>query len=239
METCSVQTSTLRSSNPIADNEQLFSCESFETLEKFDCLGEFVDFSGGEILFSEGQTCEQIYLLSSGTVKLRIADSESRRHVIGIVSDGEILGLSAAIGDGIYEVTAEAAGFCSAMAIRRQSVINLLSANSAACVRAARAVIRSHRMLSSSQFRLGHSLSATGRIAGLLLDWTGMRDPEAGGKAQCMVRFTQREMAAMSATTRETVTRILARFRREKLISIRGAALSVLNPRALEEMAGC
>jgi len=239
METCAVQASPLRSSSPIVGDEQLFSCETFETLEKFDCLGEFVDFSGGEILFSEGQKCEQVYLLTSGTVKLRIADSESRRHVIGIVSGGEILGLSAAIGDGIYEVTAEAAGFCSATAFKKQSVINLLSANSAASMRAAQSVIRSHRMLSGSQFRLGHSLSATGRIAGLLLDWTGMRDPEAGGKAQCMVRFTQREMAAMSGTTRETVTRILARFRREKLISIRGAALSVLNPQALEEMVGC
>jgi CRP/FNR family transcriptional regulator len=239
MQTCSEQAANLCPSNPIAGNEQLFSCESFETREQFDCLGEFVDFSAGEILFSEGQTCEQVYLLSSGTVKLRIADSASRRHVIGIVSDGEILGLSAAIGDGIYEVTAEAAGLCSATAIKRQSVLNLLSTNPAACVRAAQAVIRSHRMLSSSQFRLGHSLSATGRIAGLLLDWTAMRDSKAGDKTQCMVRFTQREIAAMSATTRETVTRVLARFRREKLISVRGAALSVLNPRALEEMRGC
>ena len=233
-----MQADTFRSSIPITDGEQLFSNESFETLEKFDCLGQIVEFRSGETLFSEGQRCEYIYVFSLGSVKLRIAGSHGRSRVIGIESAGEIVGLAAAINDGIHEATAEAAGYCRGRAIKRQSVLNLLSASPTACVRAAQAVIRSHRSLSSSQHRLGLSLSATGRIAGLLLDWAGLQEPQSGFHARCMLRFTQREMAAMAATTCESVTRILARFKREKLISIRGAALSVLDPQALEEMRG-
>ncbi len=43
----------------------------------------------------------------------------------------------------------------------------------------------------------------------------------------------------MTATTRETVTRTLGRFRKEKLIATRGVALTVLQPHALEQLSAC
>jgi CRP/FNR family cyclic AMP-dependent transcriptional regulator len=51
--------------------------------------------------------------------------------------------------------------------------------------------------------------------------------------------LTHEELASMTATTRETVTRTLGRFRKEKLISIRGVALTVLQPQALEQLSAC
>ncbi|HEY5213850.1 MAG TPA: helix-turn-helix domain-containing protein, partial [Acidobacteriaceae bacterium] len=42
-----------------------------------------------------------------------------------------------------------------------------------------------------------------------------------------------------TATTRETVTRTLGRFRKDKIISTRGVMLTILQPRALERLCAC
>jgi CRP/FNR family transcriptional regulator len=41
----------------------------------------------------------------------------------------------------------------------------------------------------------------------------------------------------MTATSRETVTRVLGRLKRDRLIRIRGASLTVLQPQELERLA--
>jgi len=52
-----------------------------------------------------------------------------------------------------------------------------------------------------------------------------------------VVALTQEEIAGMTNTSRETVSRILHQFQREKLIAVKGASLTVLQPLALEELA--
>ncbi|MBZ5631402.1 MAG: helix-turn-helix domain-containing protein, partial [Acidobacteriia bacterium] len=50
--------------------------------------------------------------------------------------------------------------------------------------------------------------------------------------------LTHEEIAQMIGTTRETVTRAMARFKRQKLIEVRGATLVLRNQSALQAIAG-
>jgi CRP-like cAMP-binding protein len=52
-----------------------------------------------------------------------------------------------------------------------------------------------------------------------------------------VIVLTREEMGSMTAMTRETVTRILSRMGRDHIIRIHGAALTVLQPDALERLA--
>ena len=49
--------------------------------------------------------------------------------------------------------------------------------------------------------------------------------------------LTQEEIAGMTGTSRETVSRVLQQFQREKFISIKGSSLTVLQPQALQQLA--
>ncbi len=55
------------------------------------------------------------------------------------------------------------------------------------------------------------------------------------------MRFTMalshEELGNLIGTSRETVTRLLSRFKREKLIEMRGATILILSPAKLENMA--
>ncbi len=48
--------------------------------------------------------------------------------------------------------------------------------------------------------------------------------------------LTHEELANMVGSSRETVTRMLGRFRRDKLIEIRGPSIHILSPDQLEEL---
>ena len=83
--------------------------------------------------------------------------------------------------------------------------------------------------------RLAVSGSAAGKLAQLLLDWA---ETAACGKSELKftMALTHEELANMSAVSRETVTRLLNQFERDRLIERRGSSLVILNPESLREL---
>jgi CRP/FNR family cyclic AMP-dependent transcriptional regulator len=84
--------------------------------------------------------------------------------------------------------------------------------------------------------RLALSASAASRLASLLLEWGRAA---AYGKAEMRftMALTHEDLASMIGTSRETVTRILGRFKRDKLILMRGATVLILAPDKLALLA--
>ena len=206
-------------------------------LQRFDAIGTPVEFGTGATLFREGDNCGSVHVLCSGRVKLSATSREGRTMILKIARSGEVLGLSAALGNQPYEVTAEAIEPCRVKTIRRQALLDFLDATPDASLRAARTLAQEYKAAFSEVRRLALPATASGRVANLLLDWSREQAPEHAANGRCIMPLTHEEIAAMTATTRETVTRVLGGFKRENLISIRGASLTVLQPQALERMA--
>ena len=59
-----------------------------------------------------------------------------------------------------------------------------------------------------------------------------------GQQGSFKLTLTHEEMSQMISTSRETVTRVLTRFRKAKLIEIHGATLVVRDPAGLRRIAG-
>jgi CRP/FNR family transcriptional regulator len=104
-------------------------------------------------------------------------------------------------------------------------------------MRAARCIAQEYKAAFSEVRRLALPATASGRVANLLLDWSREQSTDHSPNGRCMMPLTHEEIASMTATTRETVTRVLGQLRRDQLISIRGASLTVLQPQALERLA--
>jgi CRP/FNR family transcriptional regulator len=207
------------------------------SLTKFDTIGTPVQFGSGAVIFREGDHCGSVHVLCSGRVKLSATSREGRTLILKIARSGEILGLSAALAGQAYEVTAETVEPCKLKTIRRQALLDFLDRNPDASMRAARAVAQEYKAAFYEVRRLALPATASGRVANLLLDWSREASPETSGKGRCMMPLTHEEIASMTATTRETVTRVLGQLKRDNLIQIHGAALTVLQPQALERLA--
>lgn len=193
----------------------------------------------GATFFRQGDRCDAVYVLCSGRVKLSTTSSEGRTMILRIADPGYVLGLSAILSEGIHEVTVEALEPCQVKVINRRPLLEMLERYGDAGMGAARALASECSSGFDEVRRIGLPASPAGRVARLLLDWTAEKSRTHKAKVSVAMPLTHEELASMTATSRETVTRTLSRFRRDNLITIKGISLTVLQPAALEQLSAC
>ena len=221
----------------VPQSKQPFSDLKGEAQERLKTLGTHLDLSRGDNLFLAGQASQCVYIILSGRVKVSVTSREGKTMILRLAEPGDVLGLSAVMNGTDYEVNAEAFEFCRIKVIRSKEFVQFLSAYPQASMEATQCVLREYKYMFKDVCRLGLPTTVAGRLANLLLDWVDRRHQSGHMDSRVMVPLTQEEIAGMTATSRETVSRVLHQFQREKLISIKGAALTILQPAALEAIA--
>lgn len=103
-------------------------------LEEFEGIKSFQTYPRGGILFREGESAHSAFLLCQGRVRLSVCSENGRRMTIRMVPAGEVLGLSAVLSGGHYEVTAEVVDAVEAAEIRRKELLNFLRGHRDVCM---------------------------------------------------------------------------------------------------------
>jgi CRP/FNR family cyclic AMP-dependent transcriptional regulator len=197
-----------------------------------------MEYRRGNTLFREGDECSAVFVICSGRVKISATSREGRTFILRIAGSGDVLGMGAALQADDYEATAEAIEPTQVRVLRAKVFKQMVQEFADAGLGAARALAKDYRAAFDEACLIALPGSPAGKLARLILDWEAdakYRGPESS----VTMPLTHEELASMTATTRETVTRTLGRFRKEKLITIRGAALTVLQPQALEQLSAC
>jgi CRP/FNR family transcriptional regulator len=196
-----------------------------------------VEYPRGSNLFMEGDRPQQVFIVISGCVKLSVASPEGKTMIVRIARPGSVLGLSATLASAPYEVTAETIENSRVQAVPVREFLRHLQSDPQAATAATRLMLKEYQAVFNDVRRLALPSTVAGRLASLLLEW--LRDHVQSGRTErrFIVSLTQEEIAAMAGTSRETVSRVLQQFQRDKLISIKGASVSVLRPEALEQLA--
>jgi len=232
-----LSTAVMTSSNAPMNYQPAYS-RMPETAERFNVMGIEKTYTRGENLFVEGQKAQFVYIVLSGRVKLSVTSRDGKTMILRIAEAGDVLGLSAALNSAEYEISAEAVEYCRVKSVRSQDFLELLKRSPEAAMTATQCLLREHRHMFNDVCRLGLPATVAGRLANLLLDWRREKRVKPGqAEPRLTMTLTQEEIAGMTGTSRETVSRILQQFQREKLISIKGAFLTVLQPEALEQLA--
>lgn len=194
-----------------------------------------MEYRRGNILFREGDECSAVFVICSGRVKISVSAREGRTFILRIAGPGDVLGMGSALGADEYEVTAEAIEPTQVHVLRTKLFKQMVQEFADASLGAARSLAKDYRAAFDGACLIALPGSPAGRLARLILDWAA--DAKyTGPHSSVTMPLTHEELASMTATSRETVTRTLGRFRKEKLISIRGVALTVLQPQALEQL---
>ena len=208
-----------------------------EMLAEFEDAGSEINFARGTTLFMEDEMPKQVIVVNSGRVKLAIAARDGRTIIVRVAGPGSVLGLSAVLASRAHEVTAEVLENAAVRAIPVREFMNLLEKRPSAALAATRLVLEEHDAVFSDIRRFALPATVAGRIASLLLGWLDERCQSGHKENRIIVSLTHEEIASMTGTSRETVSRVLQQFRREKLIAIKGVCLTVLRPEALEQLA--
>ena len=193
-----------------------------------------MEYPRGRVLFREGDRSHAVFVLCSGKVKISTSSKDGRIMILRIADAGDVLGMSSALTNGEHEVTAEVLEPCRVRLLSLKNLTNMLQQCGDASMGAAKALAEDYRAAFDGARLMAFPGSPAGRLAQLILNWA--TDSKKNSSAFITMPLTHEELASMTATTRETVTRTLSRFRKEKIIAIKGVALTVLQPRALEHL---
>jgi CRP/FNR family cyclic AMP-dependent transcriptional regulator len=190
----------------------------------------------GAILFVEGQSSRGMFILCSGRVDLSTTSREGKILILKTASDGEALGLSAAISGSSYESTAETATPCQLDFVETKHFLELMQEHSEIGVHAARSLSRDFQ----SAYRDIHDLvltrSSAGKLARLLLSQSPTQGVEVA-ETRIHALMTHEEMAQRIGSSRETVTRLLSNLKKKQLIRLDGPTLVIRDRSALEALA--
>ena len=213
-----------------------------ETLLAYESIGTQISHRKGAKLFEEETPCTGVFVLCAGRVKLSCTSREGKTLLLRIAVPGDVLGLGAVISGSRYEVTAETLEPTQIKSIRREEFLAFLSRFGEASMHSAQALSKEYRSAFFDARRLALSDSAAGRLAGVLLDWgraASTASMAATGKTEMRfpMALTHEELANLIGTSRETVTRVLGRFKKENLIRINGSSVLIVNSNKLEQMA--
>ncbi len=206
-------------------------------LEAFEHIKYATTYPADAMLFMEGQEPRGIYVLCSGKVKLSLTSTAGRTMIVKLAEPGEVLGLHACISGRTHDITAETTQPSQVNFVRRQDFLNFLKEYGTACLQAAEHLSADHQNALHVIQNLALSHSAAEKLAHLLLE-----NSAQGEKTPDGIRFkmglTHEELGESIGTSRETVTRLLAQFKKQRLIETRGASMIIRDRAGLEKMVG-
>jgi CRP/FNR family transcriptional regulator, cyclic AMP receptor protein len=188
----------------------------------------------GTMLFIEGQHPRGVFVLCMGKAKLSTSSREGKTIITKIAEAGDVVGLNATISNVPYEVTAEMMEPGQANFIPREPLILMMSEFPEVALRITQQLSRNYFAAHEEIRTLGLATSSE-RFAKLLLQWS-IKTTQDNGSSQIKLTLTQEEIAEVIGTTRETVARLFADFKRKQLLQVQGATLVIPSRFALEQM---
>ena len=174
-------------------------------------------------------------MLCRGQAKLCTTSRGGKALILRIAKPGELLGLDANVTGKPYQVTVQTMQPSQLNFVNREDFLRFLHEHSDACLRAAQQLSRDCRQAYDVVRSIGLSHSVSGRVAKFLLT-SATDEPATNGIVRVRLALTHADIAQLTGTSRETITRILSEFRKEGIVEFKGSTLIIHNVPALEQL---
>jgi CRP/FNR family cyclic AMP-dependent transcriptional regulator len=214
--------------------ERLFCNLSPEGVKHLASITSASTYPKGATLFVEGQSPRGVFILCAGRVKLSTSSADGKTLILRIADPGEVLGLPATVTGKPYELTAEVVEPTQANFIHRLEFLGFLRENGEAALRVAQQLGETYHSAVAEMRTIGLSRSASEKLARFLLAWCAT-DGKGKGEIRGKLTLTHEEIAQMIGTSRETVTRLFADFKKKQVLQIKGSTLIIHDKAALEK----
>ena len=214
--------------------EKMFGDLSPRVLRDLETVTMTNTYPADSVLFGEAEKARGVYLVSRGKVKLSVCARDGRTLILRVASEGDALGVAAAISRRGLEATAETLEPCEISFIRQTDLLRLMRTHAEFTFWVTRQLSLNYNSTCHEIRDLMLSESASEKLARLLVHW--LPQDEAAPSCQLKIAMTHEEIGQMIGTSRETVTRLLAGFKKQHLIQLRGSTLLIPNRMALESL---
>lgn len=213
-----------------------FCSFSPQVLVEFEAIGTTLLLPTGSILFTEGHSPRNVSVICAGRIKLTRTSRDGKTLLVKIAKGGDVLGVSAALQNLPYEVTAQVIEPVQVRSFQTKDFLHFIKRHSEGSIHVAESLSKSYISALNEASRLALSPTVVTRVAHLLLE---LAAEEGGGsyhRPEIHIALKHEELAAMLGTSRESITRALSELKRQKMIEIRGTKIVLLKRTDLEQL---
>lgn len=215
------------------------------TEEQLGLLANLVvvqDFNRDETVVLEGDcSMKALYLIASGTVQVYMTGVDGRETILSFLERGDFFGEMSLIDGEPRSASVRTVTDAQLMIIHRDPFLTLIRQTPEIAMSLLSEMSKRLRK-ANKQIGSLSTMSVSGRVAGTLLNLMeerGMRIHTDNGQMVTVIhnRPTQQQLADMSGTTRETVSRICSMLVKANAIAMTGKDIVIFDENALQEKA--
>lgn len=188
----------------------------------------------GERIFTEGDSCEGLYVIESGRVKIFRTSPNGREQILALESAGASIAELPVFDGGDYPASASALTECTLLQIRKSDFQALCLEHSEVALKVLKVVSGRLRTMVALINELSFQ-TVRHRLAALLLRLAEEAQDGQQDGVEIGLPFTNQELAAQIGTVRELVSRNLGRLQELGIIEIEGKRIRVPHITALRE----
>ncbi len=206
-----------------------------DILEELSDNKQYLHFQKGERLLTEGERGGNIYFIRSGIVKVEVTGKNGHPLILRLAGAGAVLGYRACHGDMEQPLSAVAVENVYVCCIS-PAVYNQLTEKSVLLHNGMiRSLLEEMRQVELHAVRLTH-LSVKERVADTLLHIAKLYQYQPGSNG-IHVHMERQDLADLSGTTREQVSRMLTELEKEGLVKFRGKHFKCFDLQGLQRIA--
>lgn len=211
----------------------LFSGLQTEDLETLSTIVSQKEFDKKETLFHQGDPGEEFMILTQGSVKVELMNTEGKELTLTILTPYQFLGELALLDDVPRSATVIAMEPSVLLSINKRDFARILESFPRMSVPMLRQLTRRVRVLTDDIASMAF-LDSYSRVTRKLLTLAGeMGEKTADGHILIDRPLTHQQLANLVGTTRETVTKILNEMKDNGLLSIRRHRITILDSEEL------
>ena len=189
-------------------------------------------FSRGQMFFSEGDEGSGFYIILSGKVKIFKLSADGKEQILHILEDQEPFGEAAVFAGEHYPACAQALVETSALFFPKLKFVELILRQPSLAL--SMLALLSLRLRKLTVLVENLSLKEVpGRLAAYLLFLNDRNNHSQTIKLD----ISKNQMAGLLGTIPETISRILKRMNKEKLIKMSTRSISIIDKKGLNDLA--
>lgn len=206
-----------------------------EAISKINSLFHDFDTSADERICFEGDEAEYLYLVAMGRVKLVRDTGAGRQVLLDVLHGGDHFGSLSTLGGRTHTETAIAQTDCCILRISAADFDRILAEHPEVTRKVLEAV--SQRLADSQEVvKQLSTYTAEQRIASALMRLAGKLGERRGEGVLIQLPFSRQDLAGMTGSTVETVSRVMSRFAEAGWVKSGRKWVTLTNLRKLEEL---
>ena len=215
----------------------LFAGLDHEELHQLDDLAVMHAIDEGEAVYLAGQSADRLYVVATGAARLTAATADGDDVLLDVLGPGAYLGTLPVLGGEVYAEDAwglTAGCLLSFSADRLDTVLERFPS----VARQALVAVGGRLQTRQERIRRTASASAPARLAAVLLMLAERLGRIEDDRVVVDVPLSRDDLGSLAGCAAETVSRHLARWRREGIVDTGRRWVAVRRPALLAEIAG-